>query len=299
MAPRWLQPWPGGWLAASHCHRNGARFPLYYITHDNLRVGYNLFVWEYKYDTFIGWRGDKKTKDFDLVTGTSYENVFLPKDYLDSLEDSYDKKAFEQEVLGKVVNLNTGGIYYAFDRSKNVRQCVLNSEYPILIGCDFNINPMSAVICQIYDNVIRVVDEVWLMGSDTNQFSDEIIERYGKGHTIVPDSTGKRTQTSSSGWSDHAILRNKGFNVASAKNPFRIDRYNTVNNLLEKERILIDPSCKKTIRDLEQVSYKDGSSQPDTSNSQLTHISDGLGYLSWHSFPITRPRGGVRMLDRF
>ena len=43
---------------------------------------------------------------------------------------------------------------------------------------------------------------------------------------------------------------------------------------------MINPKCKHTIRDLEQVSFKEGSTQIDTGKDLLlTHASDALGYM--------------------
>jgi hypothetical protein len=48
------------------------------------------------------------------------------------------------------------------------------------------------------------------------------------------------------------------------------------------------------IKDLEQVSFKEGSAQLDTSlDKSLTHISDALGYGAWYCFPIIKPTAGV------
>jgi hypothetical protein len=85
-----------------------------------------------------------------------------------------------------------------------------------------------------------------------------------------------------------------GFRVEYNKNPARMDRYNVVNNLLEKDRLIISPKCVNLIKDLEQVSFKEGSSQLDIGNDKtLTHISDALGYGCWFCFPIIRPASGV------
>ena len=57
-------------------------------------------------------------------------------------------------------------------------------------------------------------------------------------------------------------------------------RLNIVNNLFDKTRLLIDPKCKKLVNDMEKVvtdSYGLISKEKD---SQLTHISDALGYAA-------------------
>jgi PBSX family phage terminase large subunit len=242
------------------------------------------------YDYFVG---QKKTQDFRLVQGTSYENPFLPDGYIDSLRGSYDAKTFDQEVLGQFVNTGQGQVYYAFSRDRNVKLCGRDPRFPVMVGMDFNVNPMTAVIFQCIDNVVFVVDEIFQMGSRTETMGEYILKNYGRGVQIIPDSTGHRVTTNSNR-SDHEILRGMGFRVEYNKNPARMDRYNVVNNLLEKDRLIISPKCVNLIKDLEQVSFKEGSSQLDIGNDKtLTHISDALGYGCWFCFPIIRPASGV------
>lgn len=252
--------------------------------------GYN---WMFDY-----FDGPKKTDEYGVVFASSYDNPHLPPGYLESLASNYDKKVYEQEVLGKFVNITSGQIYYSFDRTC-VKPVSRNISFPLMIGMDFNVNPMTAVIGQAINNELTIIDEIWLQSSDTRQMAREIAQKYGRGHSIIPDSTGKRLQTSSAGWSDHEILRDEGFVVVSSKNPFRLDRYNTVNNLLEKKRLTIDPRCKHLINDLEKVSYKEGTNVPDDSRDpSLTHVSDALGYLAWHCYPILKPQSAIGMVNR-
>ena len=52
-----------------------------------------------------------------------------------------------------------------------------------------------------------------------------------------------------------------------------------MNNNLAKGNMVIDPKCKGLIRDLEQVVNKEGTRDIDkTTNKELTHLSDALGY---------------------
>lgn len=242
------------------------------------------------YDYFVG---EKKTPDFRMVTGSSFDNPFLPEGYVDSLRSTYDQKTFEQEVMGQFVNTGTGQVYYAFSRKNNIKLCGRDPKFQVMVGMDFNVNPMTAVIFQCIDNVIYVIDEIYQMGSRTETMGEYLLKHYGAGLEIIPDSTGIK-QTTNSNRSDHEILKAMGFRVAYNKNPARMDRYNVVNNLLEKGRLFISPKCVNLLKDLEQVSFKPGSSQLDTSHDKtLTHISDALGYGAWYCFPILKPSSGV------
>jgi hypothetical protein len=59
-----------------------------------------------------------------------------------------------------------------------------------------------------------------------------------------------------------------------------------VNALLRsaagETRLFIDPKCKELILDMEQVTYKPGSTLIDKDRDpRRTHLSDALGYLIW------------------
>ena len=139
------------------------------------------------------------------------------------------------------------------------------------------------------------------MSSNTEEMGQEIRKRFGfLPMRIIPDSTGGANKTSQKkGLTDHQILRDMNFNVVFSANPARFDRYVCVNNLLEKNRLWIDPKCKHLCDDLEKVTYKTGTTFPDVSSDKtLTHISDALGYACWHSFPVVKHTGGVTMIGR-
>ena len=78
-------------------------------------------------------------------------------------------------------------------------------------------------------------------------------------------------------------------------NPLVINRVNSMNNNLSKGNMIIDPKCKGLIRDLEQVVNKEGSREIDkTTNKELSHLSDALGYYTDFRYPTIRPVIGTQ-----
>ena len=70
-----------------------------------------------------------------------------------------------------------------------------------------------------------------------------------------------------------------------------------MNNNLSKRNIIIDPKCINLIKDLEQVVNKEGTREIDkASNSDLSHISDALGYYVDYKYPTVKPVYGT--IDR-
>jgi len=253
--------------------------------------GYN---WVYEYFHPNGEKHDPNI--YRWVRAKSTDNPFLPDGYIDTLKQQYDDKLIKQELEGEFVNVQAGNIYYAFDRDKNIQDVKIDWEFPIWIGCDFNVNPMTAVVGQVINNQLRIVDEFYLKHSNTEALSSEIIARYGRNVTVVPDSTGRKSTTNAS-ISDIQILK-KYFTVKVANNPFRIDRYAAVNGAFARGRVVISPNCQYTIKDLESVVYKEGTNKPDDSDKMLTHISDALGYLIYRTINPLKGQGKVKQIKR-
>jgi PBSX family phage terminase large subunit len=217
-----------------------------------------------------------------------YRSILMnPQDNIENIDSEYvievldnlsenERKRFRD---GEFVDADEGQAYYAFQREINVHPFDRAfSNGTIMVGMDFNVNPMTAIVGYYQNNKFYVIDEIWLENSDTYKMSLELIKRGYKGSWIYPDSTGKNRKTS--GRSDHIILKDDGFVVKDTRNPFVKDRVNNVNRLLKDGRIIIDPKCRRLIQDFEKVVW-DGQDLDKRSDASLTHISDALGYWCW------------------
>jgi PBSX family phage terminase large subunit len=238
----------------------------------------NGFNWLYR--VFIENQNEYK----EVFKASTFDNTYLPKEYAKRLESTYDENLQKQELYGEFINLTSGKIYPAFNRDKCIVKSSRLIDIPLMGGVDFNVNPLTGVIGYFVNNKIVVIDEIFITSTKavfTEDLAQTIKSRYGT-MTLIPDATGKALKTSSAGVSDHDILKSYGFTIPDVRNPFRRDRYNLVNKMLEEGRLIIDPKCVNLIKDLEQLSYKEGSDLPDLSNKDLGHISDALGYLCWY-----------------
>ena len=157
---------------------------------------------------------------------------------------------------------------------------------------DFNIDPMSASICQIIDGVLHQFDEISMYGSNTEELCQEIMNRYNQAMvTIYPDPAGRQRKTSANGRTDVTILQ-KYFNVeVKRKHDAVRDRINAVNSLMESAdgtiRFSIDPKCTNSMRCLERQIYKSETAIPDKDGG-FDHQNDALGYLVSHLSPIKK-----------
>lgn len=248
------------------------------------------------YDIFI----QEKKKDYGVVRFSTYENTTITKDAIDSLAEKYDDKFARQELMGELVVFE-GAVYYTFSRKDNAGDYAFevaqyNPDLPIVLCTDFNVDPMAWVIAQVRQNgnlaEIVVVDEIVLRNSNTIEACQEFKNRYPNhksGIRLFGDATGKARTTSSNVTNYQIIedeLRLYGVeNHVARKNPAERDRVNAVNGMMCNSkgvrRIFANPNrCKNLIRDWEQVSFKEGSTQIDkTKDLRLTHASDAFGYF--------------------
>jgi PBSX family phage terminase large subunit len=230
----------------------------------------NGFNWLYDYFVL----GNRK-----IIKMSTYDNPFLPAGYLQMLEESYDEQLQKQELKGEFINLSSFSVYSFFDREKHVK---VLSDRVSFCGLDFNVDPFCGVFGYSENDTIYITDELYLRNSNTIKAREEIAAKYSTDVFLIPDATGSARRTSASK-SDHELLREYGFQVARTRNPFVKDRRASVNNLLNKGRIIISPDCKNLIKDLEQL-------QQDNKNDMLSHISDALGYVCYYFFPLSRNR---------
>jgi hypothetical protein len=265
------------------------------------------FDWVYR--KFI----EQQKSGYDVILARPYENRFLLEkvpDFYDRLKDSYDETFFRQEVLGDYLNAGGSLVYGAFARGVNVRPAVFDPKLPLCWAVDFNVDPMSSVVAQLWRGEVRVLDEIVLHRATTEQACLEIERRWGMpqaGIVVYGDASGAAMQTT--GLSDYQVIRDFFTRKAARvtykvprSNPAVRDRVNAMNARLKSARgesmLFVDARCRELIADFEQVTYRENTMEIDKNKDRRrTHLSDALGYLICEegSRPPVGDRG-VRLL---
>ncbi|MGV8130657.1 MAG: phage terminase large subunit [Candidatus Pacearchaeota archaeon] len=233
------------------------------------------FDWQYDY-----FEGEKATENCCVINARSHDNIYLPEGYIETLTQQYDEKMREQEIEGKIIDITSGMVYYSFKRDFHVKEFPYQNQ-KLVFGMDFNVDPMTSVCAFIENDTVYFWDEFYIRDGNTFKMSDSILSKYGASD-IIPDSTSNKRSTNSYK-SDIQILRESGHNVIFNPNPYVEDRYNCMNGLFSKNRIIIHPRCKNLIKDFERMSRNN-------KDPLISHISDAAGYLCWKHFPIKRIR---------
>jgi hypothetical protein len=257
--------------------------------------GYNHF-----YDGWLAGQpnGDPETKSW-LYTTLDGGNV--PSHEIERAKRELDPRTYRQEYEATFESFG-GRVYYSFDRKESVKRCEFNPNLDVRVGMDFNVNPMSATIWQTQENGEDwQVHEIQIPSSNTHEMCLELKRRYARTNLmpeqqvkhvhIFPDPAGAQRRTSAQGETDIGILRKEGFTVfAMSSHPLVRDRINVMNarfqNAAGERKAFVDPSCKKSIESYERLSFKEGTSDPDKtqtflsdSSTTIDHLPDSAGYM--------------------
>ena len=243
----------------------------------------------WSYDLYKMGETNNDWKSFQYTT---LEGEQVTQDEIEQAKQDLDLRTFQQEYEATFVNYS-GMIYYNFSRDKNIIEKYTKDSPVLHIGLDFNVDPMSAVVCIIENDRIIVVDEVQIYSSNTNEMCDEIKTRYKNKQIVVyPDPSARQRKTSAGGLTDLSILKNNGFDVRCRSTaPLVRDRINAVNSKLKnvngKNSLFIVKFCKNAIKSIERQIYKEGTHIPEK-DSGYDHMNDALGYLIEYLYPLKR-----------
>ena len=236
-------------------------------------------------------RGIDGVESWEAFQYTTIEGGNVDREEIDAARNDLDSRTFQQEYEARFVNYS-GIIYYAFSREESVKP-YNDKPNELHIGMDFNVDPMSAVVCVRHGATLHAIDEIVMYGSNTDEMVDEIRQRYKQtAITIYPDPASAQRKTSAGSRTDLNILQNAGFRVkVRQRHPAIRDRINSVNSRLlssqQERRLFVTPNCKNVINSLERQTYKEGTSQPNKDDG-FDHMNDALGYLIEYMFPIRK-----------
>lgn len=300
--------WCGGILDEACDHKEGAYKRSIFPTLNE----YNGFCWRIG----VPKRQGESASEFRVFVervrdgGTDTEESFTwpasdiaPRSALKYALEHLDPKDYAEQFDAQW-QTSGGGIFYAFDKGENVRPCTYRRNLPIVIGSDFNVDPMAWIIGHIdkEKELVEWIDELWVQDCNTDQALAMLYGRYQHhegGFKFYGDATGSHRETSAVQSDYDAIHNHKGFRALGRtvhypkSNPHIRDRFAACNamlcNAIGQRRMFISPSCVRLIADLELRYYMPGTNVPaDKVRSKMKrygHISDAMGYPVYAIFP--------------
>lgn len=261
-------------------------------------------------------KGETNQRDWQSFQAPSVCNPLFTKDEYESAQREMSEAEFAQEILAQFRNLTTGMVYVNHGEWNWKRESPFTRDgervsphLPIVLGCDFNLNPMSWHLGQHNNGVTWWYDRIILKNSHTQEATKELIHRV-KGHMpgllIIGDATAKAGQRAAAGKSDYAIIEYMldeaeipYENRTPDSNPTQKDRANVMNSAMKAAdgtvRFFYDPvTCPELKMDCERVVWKEGAQAVmDKSDPSRTHASDSVGYPTCVLMGMWEPSPGV------
>lgn len=212
-----------------------------------------------------------------LIKAKTTDNVHLSQTYIDDIISSYDSQMVKAYINGEFVNLNSKQAHYAFDRNLHVMPVEPPQQSEKLhIGIDFNVDPLCACIGYFRGDILYIFKEFALRSSNTYELAELIHSTFpNRIIDVYPDATGDSRKTNAFA-TDHDILKRAGWDLIFRYGIKQRSSLNIANGDFAHNRVIIDPSCRVLIDDLEQV-VTDANGQIDKpKDTKLTHMSDAL-----------------------
>lgn len=241
-----------------------------------------------------------------------HSEEILDADEIAQAKRDLDPLSYQQEYGGLFVSFS-GRAYYSFEEILHVgkyKQYYRNHR-PLIFCFDFNVNPGVASIIQefkrsdiIGKTLTGVIGEVYIkQNSNTERVCDKLIQDWGQHQGEVycyGDATGGAKGSAKVKGSDWDLVKQKLYPVFGNRLKFRVPkenprervRINSVNsrllNVFEDVYMVVDHTCKYTIRDFEGVRLIEGGvGEIDKKrDKKLTHLTDSIGYYVSKVFPV-------------
>lgn len=194
---------------------------------------------------------------------------------------------------------------YSFDYDLNVVDVTtpqgaewerLDSRLPIDLVFDFNVDPMTCLVCQ--HNGLqwgKVLKEYRLRNSDIYELLEQIKIDYPGGYFVVTgDASGRNRSAITKGNKTYVIIIKEELNLALTQikfpddNPSIANTRMVVNSLFSKHKSFkISSRCRYLIDDLQTIRtdvYGGIDEKQKKAEKLKTHLLDNLRYFTWNYF---------------
>lgn len=209
---------------------------------------------------------EKNTENFTRFKRTTYDNHRLPLDSIELMTSIMTPQTIQQEIFGEFVDF-AGDNPFAncFKDGKHVSsRAIFNSRLPIVISFDFNLTPFAVGFMHIWEDGNGLHHHQFDEDKSTSipDMIDLIKMKYGNYlHycKVTGDAMGKRGELNQRDNSSYYIQLMAGLGLREGQmflpsNPTHENSRADCNySLYHCEDLIINPSCKETIRDLRNV----------------------------------------------
>lgn len=176
----------------------------------------------------------QETEGWAAFKFSTSEGGLVPPEEIEAVKATLDPRTYGQEFDADFTQ-SVNRVYLMFSHTASVRADLTDEGGTLLVGLDFNVSPMSAIIGVKAADELHILDELALFNSNTQEMAEALRQRYpGRKITVYPDPTGRARKTSAPvGQTDFSILEKAGFRLIAPYQSYAVvDRINTLNALL-------------------------------------------------------------------
>ena len=245
---------------------------------------------------------NKKTKqpNWRAVIASTSENVYLPKDYELNLRSLYASDEAVELIDGRD-NDNDNTVAFPFFNADNIIDDLrYDQNYPLILTCDFNYNPMCWYLVQNIGDKWHVLRELIDNNVTTKQMCERvtpIIASYKTRNLIIMgDSHGRDKKTNGS---DYSVMLSHfgsvGFNCilrVQKSNPLIVERLAVLRryicNARGERNLFVDSNCHRLLYNFDEARNNlatgglrlptDKEIQQDDTKRYLIHPIDAVSY---------------------
>jgi len=257
---------------------------------------------EYKgsFDRGLGYPEDLDGEPIRVKSYHWVSETIIPDEALKEAKSEMTLEDYNEQYRAEWIETG-GGIYYSFS-VENVSDTVFyDPARPLLIGCDFNVNPMAWVVCQEFQNKLHVINEIFLKNTNTEKTLQHLRDLYPDHDEFLfyGDASSRARKTSAAKTDYLQIKTSTLFQSVKVffprRNPALVDRWTTTNTRLcdanGKRSIYIHPRCKRLIKDLKEIAYKENTEdgnreREDYRGTELGHMCDSFDYIIYKRYPL-------------
>lgn len=235
----------------------------------------------------------KTSKDYEAWTFNSYDNPYLPKEYLEGIRQTVTSDFWAQEYMAEFKRF-TGLVYSEFDFDTHVEPFELDGKYTPLFGMDFAVRGFTANLPVFIDTEgeFWIVDNYKVQGLTAEQHFEGItkmLNKYKKFQLYYgyadPAGWMKNQQKGDMVWSLADEYLELGLNMVQANNQVT-PGINYVKQMFKNNKIHIHPRCTDLIDELLQYQWKtksetskDEQDDPEKVRKFNDHLVDSLRYV--------------------
>lgn len=243
-----------------------------------------------------------KIKNFRAVVASTRENHHLGSNYVENLEELYSAEEIQELLEGIDVDNDNTVAFPNFNALNVVHNLKYDPNYPLILSCDFNYNPMCWYLMQYISHEGRwnILDELIDQNVLTSDMCKRILptlERYKTRHlTIMGDSHGRDKKTNGS---DYQVMlsffSDMGYDCTlqvQKANPRIKERLSTLRaticNGKMVRKLFVDDSCTRLLYNFEEAKNNlatgglkeptDKEIQDDIDKKFLIHPIDAVSY---------------------